>query len=119
MAPTVARRDDGVVLVIGSPGADRITSAVLQTIVGFTNAGMSLDAAVAQPRAHVELDEGGFRVAHEAGLALDPSLPSRRFEGLDLFFGGVAAVVLDGEGRLECSADPRRAGGTAVGGGVE
>ena len=33
MAPTIARRQDGAALAIGSPGADRITSAILMTLL--------------------------------------------------------------------------------------
>ena len=35
MAPTVGRHDDGSTLAIGSPGADRITTAITQVLAGF------------------------------------------------------------------------------------
>ena len=35
MTPTVGRHEDGRVLAIGSPGADRITTAVLQVVLGL------------------------------------------------------------------------------------
>ena len=37
MAPTVGRSDDGGVLAIGSPGADRITTALAQVLAAFAN----------------------------------------------------------------------------------
>ncbi len=116
MAPTIARRDDGAVLAIGSPGADRITTAILQTLVGYFG-GMSLEDAVAHPRAHVELSDEGTRLACEGGVDTSGvALPLRQFEGLDLFFGGVAVVCWQpGEG-LSLAGDPRRGCGLATGG---
>ena len=55
MAPTVARRRDGAVLSVGSPGASRITTAIAQVLVNFIHLGMSLSDAVAHPRLHVEV----------------------------------------------------------------
>jgi gamma-glutamyltranspeptidase/glutathione hydrolase len=53
MAPTVGRHHDGSTLAIGSPGADRITTAVVQVLAGFVNGGLGLQEAVNQPRVHV------------------------------------------------------------------
>ena len=58
MAPAVGRHDDGSTLAIGSPGADRITTAVVGALAGFVNGGLDLEDAVAHPRVHV----------HHAGL---------------------------------------------------
>lgn len=114
MAPTVARRDTGV-LAIGSPGADRITTAILQVLVNYANAGMSLERAVRHPRLHVEDTPGGPRVAAESGLEQpDGPLPWRHFDGLSMYFGGVGAAVWSAESGFEAAADPRRNGGTAI-----
>ena len=53
MAPAVGRRADGAVLAIGSPGADRITTALLQVLGGYALGGLDLQAAVDEPRLHV------------------------------------------------------------------
>lgn len=117
MAPTVARRGDGAVIAIGSPGADRITTAILQTIVNFVHVGMSLEDAVAHPRLHVESVDGASRVAYEPGLDMgETGLPVRGFDELNMFFGGVAAVLRDPVRGFVTAADPRRTGGTAVAG---
>jgi gamma-glutamyltranspeptidase/glutathione hydrolase len=115
MAPTVARRRDGAVLAIGSPGADRITTSILQTLVNFMHLDMPLQAAVDHPRLHVEEVDGHSRVAYEPGLALDSlEMPKRAFPELSMFFGGVSAALWEpGEG-FSVAADPRRAGGAAV-----
>jgi len=115
IAPTIARRADGSVLAIGSPGSDRITTAILQTLVGYFG-GMSLQEAVAHPRAHVELTDQGARVACEAGVDTSSvQLPLRQFDGLDLFFGGVTAVCWQPDQGLSLAGDPRRGCGLATG----
>ncbi len=114
MAPTVARDRDGRVLAIGSPGADRITTAILQTLLNLANGGLSLDAAIAHPRLHVDVH--GDRILVEEGLS-DGPLPGEvvRYPELHMVFGGVAAAQRH-EGRVQAAADPRRTGGTALGG---
>jgi gamma-glutamyltranspeptidase / glutathione hydrolase len=130
MAPTIVMLADRrshrspiggeVELVLGSAGSNRIRSALLQTIVGVVDRGLSAPAAVDAPRAHFE---GGI-VYHEPGL--EPRMrtgielegePGRarevvRFHDLNLFFGGVQAVQRSG-GELIGAGDPRR-GGVAV-----
>lgn len=115
MAPTVARTGSGGVVAIGSPGADRITTAILQTLLNFANLGMSLADAVTHPRLHVEFDHGAPRVAIEPGVDLGPiDVATRSFDHPDMFFGGVAAAARHGDGRLEVGVDPRRSGHALV-----
>jgi gamma-glutamyltranspeptidase/glutathione hydrolase len=118
MAPTIARHEDGRILSVGSPGADRITTAILSTIINFTEVGMSLSEAIAAPRVHVEhVDGTGWRVAYEGSLPIDDlGYPSRRFADVDMFFGGVGAAYWDSRGALIAAADPRRTGGTSLAG---
>ncbi len=115
MAPTVARRDDGAVLAIGSPGADRITTAILQTLINFVYLGMSLQEAIDHPRAHVELNPEGLCVAFERGLPVNRlPVPQRTFEELSMFFGGVGAALWSPGKGFVLGADTRRTGGTRV-----
>jgi len=116
MAPTVARRPDGAVLAIGSPGAERIPSLVLQPLLGHLRGGIPLAEAVERPRLHVDVDEGEPVVLAEPGLPLDRlELPVRRESERSLAFGGVEAAALIG-GRLDAAADSRRGGGVTIGG---
>ncbi|NNF52260.1 MAG: gamma-glutamyltransferase [Gammaproteobacteria bacterium] len=115
MAPCVARSDNGRSLAIGSPGADRITSAILVTLLNFVHHGVSLPAAIEAPRLHVEYGDNGWRVAHEPGLSVEGiALPVRGFDALSMYFGGVGATLLHRDGTLEAAADPRRTGGTVI-----
>jgi gamma-glutamyltranspeptidase/glutathione hydrolase len=120
MAPTVARRRDGAVLAIGSPGADRITSAISQVLVNFMHLGLSLHDAIDHPRLHVEVFAGAPAIAAEPGVDLEAidGYRVRRFPDRSMYFGGVqAAMWMPGAGHFE-AADPRRTGGTARGGGA-
>lgn len=102
MAPTVGRHDDGATLAIGSPGADRITTAIVCALAGFAG-GLGLADAVAHPRVHV----------HRAGL---PDEEVRVEDEPSMYFGGVGAALTTADGHLEAVADPRREGvGRVVG----
>ncbi len=114
MAPSIAVSETGAVLAIGSPGADRITTALAQTLIAFCVDGRDLLGAVESPRIHVEL-EPSPRLAAEPGVDLDGvGIPVREFDSIHMFFGGVGAAHLAPDGRLEAIADPRRNGAAAV-----
>ncbi len=100
MAPTVARHDDGSTLAIGSPGADRITTAIVQVLGGFLG-GLSLQEAVDRQRLHV----------HRAGR---PEETVRREADPNMYFGGVGATLVKADGRLVAAADTRRAGAVRI-----
>jgi gamma-glutamyltranspeptidase/glutathione hydrolase len=117
MAPTVARNADGASLAVGSPGADRITTALAQVLHRHLVLGEPLDDAIAAPRLHAEWFDGERCIAYED--ALEPDLPSgevgRPFPGRSMFFGGVQGTKRDADGALSGAGDPRRTGGVAFG----
>jgi gamma-glutamyltranspeptidase/glutathione hydrolase len=116
MAPTAARAASGASLAIGSPGADRIATAILQTVLRFAG-GAALADAIAAPRVHVRhaADGSVLSVGHEEDLEVPPlDLPVTSYHRHAMFFGGVTATVRHPDGRLEAAADPRRGGGTAL-----
>lgn len=114
MAPTVAHDRSGAVVAIGSPGADRITTAILSTLIRFLGHGADIKAAVEAPRLHVEYGEA-VTVAHEPGLDMTRvDLSARAFDSNHMFFGGVGATVWDPATGFQAAADSRRAGGISV-----
>lgn len=114
MAPGVARRK-GAVLAVGSPGADRITTALQQFLINYLQFGMPLEAAIAHPRVHVDTSTDEVRLMAEPGLALPRTdLPVTEFPEPSMYFGGVGAAVLDDDIGLVAAADPRREGGTCL-----
>ena len=113
MAPTVARNENGSVLSIGSPGASRITTATLQVLFNHIQLGMPLQEAIAYPRTHVEFDDDRPIAACEPGLPVHAAMmPTRQFETLSMYFGGVGAACWSPESGFSVAADPRRTGGT-------
>lgn len=115
MAPTIARNGRGSTLAIGSPGADRITTALLQVLDQHLLRGKSLAASISAPRVHLEYDGDSPRLAHEPVGSLPAGAPAPRpFGPHSMYFGGVAAARADCGGQVQAAADPRRAGGTRV-----
>lgn len=96
MAPTVGHHTNGAALAIGSPGADRITTAIVQAIAGFVG-GMHLQKAINHPRVHVHR---AGTVAEEIKVETD----------LTMYYGGVAATLREPDGHMTAAADPRRDG---------
>jgi gamma-glutamyltranspeptidase/glutathione hydrolase len=110
MAPTVARSDGGV-LAIGSPGADRITTAIHQVLTNFLQFDMTLHEAIAHPRLHVDTTGDEDQLCAEPGLDLpDLDLPLRPFPDIGMYFGGVSVASYDGDRGFEVEADSRREG---------
>ena len=101
MAPTVGRHGNGSTLAIGSPGADRITTAICQVLAGYISGRMSMLEAICQPRVHV----------HRAGRT-DEQIKLET--DLSMYFGGVAAALTGPDGDLDAVADPRRNGAARI-----
>ncbi len=112
MSPTIVSSSGGDLVSLGSPGASRIPTAIMQTLVNVVDLGLPLEAAVDAPRLHVE----GNLFAYEAG-ARKPDLSAYEriltYDEPSMFFGGVNAVRRTPEGTFEAAADPRRSGGVA------
>lgn len=114
MAPSAARKRD-LVLAFGSPGADRITTAMHQFLVNFAQRGLDLRDAVAHPRMHLVLNDVAPSLAVEPGFELpDTGYPVKPFADISMFFGGVVAALAGKDGHFETAADPRREGGTCI-----
>ena len=114
MAPSVARSARQV-LAMGSPGADRITTALQQFLLNYIQLGHELAEAVAQPRLHLEIDGSDMNIAVEPGLDLpDTGITVTRYPEIGMYFGGVVAAVHDSERGFSVAADPRREGGTFI-----
>jgi gamma-glutamyltranspeptidase/glutathione hydrolase len=112
MAPTVCRSSDRT-LAAGSPGADRITTALHQFFVNALQLGLPLKEAVALPRLHFDTSGDSNRIMVEPGLPLPATdWPVTISDRINMYFGGVGAVSYDRNTGFEAAADPRREGGT-------
>ncbi|HET8601023.1 MAG TPA: gamma-glutamyltransferase [Segeticoccus sp.] len=120
MAPTTAVGAAGDRLAIGTPGADRITTALMQVLHAYCVEGADLQQAIDAPRLHISFPGGQPRVEFEqdarlaAGLA-GSGLPVVAHPSTSMYFGGVGAALRSGQSVLSAAADPRRAAATAVG----
>ncbi|ACK69366.1 Gamma-glutamyltransferase [Gloeothece citriformis PCC 7424] len=115
MAPTVARKPDGSILAIGSPGASRIATALAQVFLNFIHQKMSLSQAIAYPRLHVEILSEFPTVSFEVGLPVNLGTEwiTQPFPQPSMYFGGVQAAYFSPETGFLAVADSRREGGVA------
>jgi gamma-glutamyltranspeptidase/glutathione hydrolase len=122
MAPTTARSGSRV-LAIGSPGADRITTALMLVLGQGCLHDRDLTSAIAAPRIHLRLvGEGtsaGFVVEHEADPEIREAvarsgLPSHEYAEPHMYFGGVGAAAVSPSGDLQAAGDARREAATGV-----
>lgn len=116
MTPSIVVDSTGrVLLVLGSPGGSRITTAVMQVISNVVDQGMPLGNAVSAPRLHHQalpdqlyLEQNGF---------VEPAVDSLKQMGYKVEFWGyrsdINAIMRTDRGWIGV-ADPRRGGG-AVG----
>ena len=113
MAPTTARGATGAALAIGSPGADRITTALMQVLARVLLRGEPLQAAVDAARLHVRfMADGVPRVEHEPSDELAAAVEasgfaSHAYPSPHMYFGGVGAAELAERGLL-AAGDARR-----------
>ena len=111
MAPTVARSEDAT-MAIGSPGADRITTAIHQVLVNTLQFGMPIADAIAHPRVHVDTTGAADQLRAEPGLDMpELDLPLQAFADINMYFGGVSVATFDRRSGFEVAADARREGG--------
>ncbi len=114
MSPTFILKDGQPIAVLGSPGAMRIISSVVQVISKLIDHGMDLESAVASPRFGDDLTDTIIfesRIPEETIETLqDMGHRTKRFEEWDRVMGAVNAVSILPDGTLFGAADPRRDG---------
>ena len=119
MAPTTARSATGAALAVGSPGADRITTALMQVLGRSLLFGDDLQDAIDAPRLHVRfLEDGSTRVDHEPSDEISAAAEALGVEaygypGPHMYFGGVGAAQLGPRG-LVAAGDARREAAVGV-----
>ena len=120
MAPSAGRTADGRVIAVGTPGADRITTALMQVLARHCLLGIDLGEAIGRARAHVRVVRGEeTRVDYErdpeiAEAVAELGLPGLEHDTHAMYFGGVGAAALSASGVLSAAGDPRREAATGV-----
>lgn len=125
MAPSVILKDGKPYATIGSPGANRIPSALLQVTLNMIEFGMDIDDAINAPRVHcfatsandannttkeiyVELSLAGVKAQLEK---LGYNVIVQGKQSVDSYFGGVQGIKVTADG-YHGAADFRRDGKT-------
>ena len=121
MAPTTGRSADGSTLAVGSPGADRITTALMLVLGQGCLHDRDLQSAIDAPRIHLRQVEDGFVVEHERDEAIAAAvarsgLPSHEYPEPHMYFGGVGAAAVSPSGELQAAGDARREAATGISG---
>ncbi len=118
MSPTIVLKDGKPFMTLGSPGATRILTAITNTVMNVVDFKMDMQAAIDAPRFH---NTNSPKTVVESRLSPEilKNLEARgqKFEvkgPMDLYFGGVHAIMIMPDGKLHGGADPRR-DGVAVG----
>ena len=120
IAPTIVRDPDGeVYMVVGTPGAGRIPSTVVLTIINVIDFGMSLEDAITTPKfcsrvsySTLRMEAGYPQETLDALADLGHRLGTNYGE-LDLYFGGINAVLVE-DGLMTGVGSFRRDGGAAA-----
>lgn len=115
MSPTMICDKMGQVqVVLGSSGANRIRSAVLQSIVNLLDFGLPLEAAINHARLHVEGQQVNFELGFDPDICAQVPLPNDMeriiWQNQSMYFGGVNAVSNPAKGGYLGVADARRSG---------
>src|SRR5680860_1533294 len=127
MAPTIACSGDrpwaepsqqasGEVISLGSAGSERLRSAIVQVLVNMLDMGMDPQAAVDQPRLHLERGVVHLEPDHVEAVAAcleEEGYPVNRWPSPDLYFGGTQVAqgrYEHGRTEFKGGGDPRRGG---------
>jgi gamma-glutamyltranspeptidase/glutathione hydrolase len=117
MTPTIVEKDGHPILVLGSPGGPRITTAVLETIINIVDFGLDPQQAVAAPRFHHQWQPDSL-FYERGGLTPEvaEALAARGYKLVEQgSWGAVELIAIQPDGRLVGVNDPRRPAGAAIG----
>ena len=119
IAPMVVKQDGKVRWVLGSPGAGRIGSTLVEILVNLIDFKMDLQKAITTPKFT------GYDVYRE--IQLEDEFPDntvrflqalghevKEYDHPDLYFGGPNAIAVSGNGVLTGVGSIRRNGGAAA-----
>lgn len=116
IAPSMLFKKDDLAIVVGSPGAGRIISTIVEVICNLVDFGKSPQEANAAPRfcSRKWSEQLAVESRFEENILADLKAmghPIKKHGEMDLFFGGVQLIVIDPEtGLMTGSSDPRRSG---------
>ena len=118
MCPVIAQTPERARLALGSGGANRIRTALLQVLRRVCTHGIEPERAVAADRLHYEdgrlYAETMGQLAEPVSAFVEAGGTATTFDAPNMFFGGVHLVRRQPDGRAMAVGDPRRSGAAAV-----
>jgi len=116
MSPTIVLRDGDPLLAVGSPGGSTIITTVLQILIDRLDLGLTLPAAIADPRL---TQRNTTTTQAEPAFLSTPEAAALTARGhvflLNPEIGAATGVEFLGDDRLLAAAEPvRRGGGSAM-----
>jgi gamma-glutamyltranspeptidase/glutathione hydrolase len=118
--PTILLKGDEPFLVIGSPGAARIISTMIEVVVNVVDYGMDAEQANLAPRFFCSHQTDELHLEGGIGPEVRTQLESmghilRVYQDIDLYFGGVQMILVDPDDHLFYGSADKRRGGSAEG----
>ncbi|MDN5212408.1 gamma-glutamyltransferase [Fulvivirgaceae bacterium BMA12] len=114
MSPTIVLDRQKPFLAMGSGGANRIKTAILQVITNLIDFSLPLSDAVNNGRIHCENNmidiEPGIDPSVIDSMAVLNGIKKNYFERKSMYFGGVHCIKIDDGGGLVGAGDQRREG---------
>jgi gamma-glutamyltranspeptidase/glutathione hydrolase len=118
MSPTLLVQPDGAMVALGTGGANRIRTALLQVMRHVVRHDATVDEAVRWDRLHYENDtlyaECANGYADAIGSLEADGTPLTPFPEPNMFFGGVHVAARSSDGEVLGVGDDRRSGEVAV-----
>ncbi|MGM0464365.1 MAG: gamma-glutamyltransferase, partial [Bacteroidota bacterium] len=108
MTPTIVEKDEGLYMVLGSPGGSTIITSVFQTLINVTEYGMNMQQAVDAPRFHHQWKPDIIYFEEECDSQLMQELEAMGHSTrLRSSIGRVDAIRVLSDGSIEAGADTR------------
>lgn len=118
MSPTIVERADGSLMALGTGGANRIRTVLLQVIRGVVQHRLAVPEAIVADRVHYENETLYAETCNVLEDTVDrleeAGTPLARFDEPSMFFGGVHAAARAADGTVLGVGDARRSGEVRV-----
>ncbi|MDX8391816.1 MAG: gamma-glutamyltransferase [Mariprofundaceae bacterium] len=117
MAPSIFEQHGRPALILGSGGSNRLRGAIVQVLLRHVVNGMTIADAVCAARIHNE--HNILDAEPDALLSVDEKALRRlgwsinHWSQRSVYFGGVHAIAVESDGRVQAAGDPRRGGAVA------
>jgi gamma-glutamyltranspeptidase/glutathione hydrolase len=107
MSPTIVLRDGKPILAVGAAGGPTIISQTVLALIGVLDLGLTLDAALAQPRLHHQWRPDEVRLEDRAPAAVREHLTELGHHVETVTGIGASNGVAWSDGQFTAASEPR------------